>query len=54
MDRKIIKILAELEEALFRNGLNENDASELVDMIEEQISDALDEEDDNEVAPKGA
>ena len=54
MDRKIIKILAELEEALVKNGLNESDASDLVDMIEEQIGDALDEEDDNEVAPEGA
>ncbi|OPY34220.1 MAG: hypothetical protein A4E32_00492 [Methanomassiliicoccales archaeon PtaU1.Bin124] len=54
MDRKIIKILAELEEALVRNGLSESDASELVDVIEEQISDVLDGDDENEVAPEGA
>jgi hypothetical protein len=48
VDRKIIKILAELEEALVKAGLSESDSSDLVDEIEDQIGEALGEGDEEE------
>ena len=42
IDRKIIKALAELEEALVRAGLSEEEASDLVDEIEERVGEVLD------------
>jgi hypothetical protein len=48
MDRKIIKALAELEEALVRAGLSEEEASDLVDEIEERVGEVLDGENDDQ------
>jgi len=39
--------LAELEQALVLEGLSENDASEYVDGVEQEIDDLLVEEDDS-------
>jgi len=48
IDRKIIKALAELEEALVRAGLSEEEASDLVDEIEERVGEVLDGENDDQ------
>jgi len=48
MDRKIIKALAELEEALVRAGLSEEEASDLVDEIEERVGEVLEGENDDQ------
>jgi hypothetical protein len=48
VDRKIIKILAELEETLVSAGLSVSDSSDLVDEIEDQIGEALGEGDEEE------
>ena len=44
IDRKLIKALAELEEDLVRAGLREEEASDLVDEIEERVGEVLDGE----------
>ena len=47
-DRKIIKALAELEEALVRAGLSEEEASDLVDELEERVGEVLEGENDDQ------
>jgi hypothetical protein len=43
-NRRIGKLLAELEQALILEGLSEESASEFVDGLEQEIDDLLDED----------
>jgi hypothetical protein len=48
VDREIGKILSDLEQALIDAGVDEQEASNLLDSIEQQIEDSLESEDANE------